>query len=115
MYNVIPHKPTTLNVNFAKDITIIRAFIYSLVCDVNSSRISVEAILAGCNRYGIDNPCPIINKRMSLYGVPDDLVKEFKNLAKTYNEQCPGLNIDPDVLGPAELETGTRMEYTRQI
>jgi len=75
----------------------------------------VEAILAGCNRYGIDNPCPIINKRMSLYGVPDDLVKEFKNLAKTYNEQCPGLNIDPDVLGPAELETGTRMEYTRQI
>jgi hypothetical protein len=95
---VIPAKTTTPNVYFPKDVTMIRAFIYSLVCDSNSNHISVEALIAGSNRYGIDNPCPIINKRMSLYGITDDLEKDFKKLVIKYNEQLPeNHQIDPEV------------------
>ena len=82
---IIPLKTTTPNVYFPKDVTKIRAYIYSLVCDSNSNHISVEALVAGSNRYGVDNPCPIINKRMSLYGITDDLEKDFKKLVIKYN------------------------------
>jgi hypothetical protein len=64
----------------------IRAYIYSLVCNSESNHVSVEAIIAGCNRYGIDNPCPIINKRMSLYGITSDLESDFIKLAEKYNK-----------------------------
>jgi len=90
-------KTTMPNVYFPKDISMCRAFIYSLVCDSDSNKLSVEALIAGSNRYGIDNPCPTINKRMSLYGITDDLEKDFKKLVLKYNEECPGLNIDPEV------------------
>ncbi len=83
---IIPKKTTVPNVYFPKDITMIRAFIYSLVCDAESNHISVEALIAGCNRYGVDNPCPIVNKRMSLYGITTDLENDFKKLAEKYNE-----------------------------
>jgi len=95
---IIPLKTTTPNVYFPKDVTKIRAYIYSLVCDSNSDHISVEALVAGSNRYGVDNPCPIINKRMSLYGITDDLEKDFKKLVIKYNELIPAhLAIDPEV------------------
>lgn len=94
------------NVHFAKDITIIRAFVYSLVCEDNCNAISAEAFLAGCNRYGIDNPCPIITKRIGLYGLTEDLEKDFKRLVERYRKENPAIRIDPDVYGQAELKEG---------
>jgi len=44
----------------------------------------VVKILAGCNRFGIDNPCPTISKRLSLYGVPEDIEKDFKKMVEKY-------------------------------
>jgi hypothetical protein len=35
--------------------------------DINTSE-----FLAGCNRYGLDNPCPFVTKRISLYGNDED-------------------------------------------
>ena len=55
--------------SFAKNITYTRAFIYALTCENNSNEITSIAFLAACNRFGIDNPCPIITKRIGLYGV----------------------------------------------
>jgi hypothetical protein len=104
--SIIPVKPPTPNVHFAKDITIIRAFVYSLVCEDNRKTISAEAFLAGCNRYGIDNPCPIITKRIGLYGLSEDLDKDFKRLVERYKREQPKMRIDPDVYGPAELKDG---------
>jgi hypothetical protein len=65
-------------------------------------------LVAGCNRYGIDNPCPIITKRLSLYGNSDDLLSDFKKLAEKFNKDYPGMDIDPDVYGPAELKLDTK-------
>lgn len=62
--------------------------------------------MAGCNRYGIDNPCPVITKRIGLYGLSEDLEKDFKRLVEKYSKEYPAIAIDPDVHGPAELKDG---------
>jgi hypothetical protein len=62
-------------VHFAGDISFVRSFIYSLVAGKNNNFITKEQFLAACNRYGIDNPCPIITKRLSFYGNTDDIQK----------------------------------------
>ena len=103
-------KASTPNVHFAQDITIIRAFVYSLVCENNCNTISAEAFLAGCNRYGIDNPCPIITKRIGLYGLSEDLEKDFKRLVERYRREHPAIKIDADVYGQAELKNGLVFE-----
>jgi hypothetical protein len=48
--------------------TLIRTFIYALACEEKNDDISPEALIAACNRFGVDNCCPIISKRLSLYG-----------------------------------------------
>ena len=51
---------------------------------------------------------------MSLYGLSEDLEKDFKKLVEKYNKQYPDFDIDPDVHGPAELRVGIGMEYSKQ-
>ena len=43
-----------------------------------------DAFLAGCNRYGLDNPVPTITKRLANYGNADDVDKEFKRIVHRY-------------------------------
>jgi hypothetical protein len=80
------------------------------VCQDNSKAISAEAFLAGCNRFGIDNPAPIITKRLSLYGVNEELEKDFKRLVEKYRREYPDIKIDPNVHGPAELKAAMGLE-----
>lgn len=102
---IIPTKSTAPNVVFAKEVTIQRAFIYSLVCQTNDNKVTPEAFLAGCNRFGIDNPCPIITKRIALYGNTEDMEKDFKRLLDKYVKEHEKFeSIDPDVYGPNELK-----------
>ena len=56
--------------------------------------------MAACNRFGIDNPCPIITKRLSYYGNSEELAKEFKTLA----EKNSNLGIDPDCYASVDLK-----------
>ena len=37
---------------------------------------------------------------MSLYGVNEDLEKDFKRLVEKYKKDYPDIEIDPDVYGP---------------
>ena len=99
----LPSKAPSTSVHFPKDITFYRAFIYSLVCGTNSNEITKEQFLAGCNRFGIDNPCPIITKRLSNYGNAEELVKDFEILVEKYQAIVPEANLDPDLIAPAEL------------
>lgn len=46
---------------------------YALVSGENGFEISTQEFLAGCNRFGLDNPCPIITKRIALYGNEEEL------------------------------------------
>ena len=100
MRAIIPEKHSSPFVRYPGDITFIRSFIYSLVCGTNGGKINKTEFLAACNRYGIDNPCPIITKRLSYYGNSEELTKEFKNLA----EKHTNLGIDPDCYASADLK-----------
>jgi len=93
-------------VHFPRDITCFRAYIYALVCGQNTGQIAKPQFLAGCNRFGIDNPCPIVTKRLANYGNPEDLEKDFKKLAEKYKSLIPEAGIDPDVIAPSELKNG---------
>ena len=35
-------------------------------------------MIAACNRFGIDNPLPIISKKLTVYGNTDEISLEFK-------------------------------------
>jgi len=65
--------------------TIRRAFLYSLICKDNSSNVNLVEFLAGCNRFGLDSPSPIIHKRISLYGNEDDFEDIMKKQLEQYN------------------------------
>tara|TARA_B110000285_G_C15133375_1_gene625181 strand:+ start:3072 stop:3590 length:519 start_codon:yes stop_codon:yes gene_type:complete len=83
MKQIIPEKSFSPHVHYPRDITILRSFIYALVCGKNGNKVSVPEFLAGCNRFGVDNPCPIITKRISLYGNNvDSFEEDFKRLVE---------------------------------
>ena len=93
------------SIQYAKNITFTRAFIYALTCGNNNNEVNPSAFLAACNRFGIDNPCPIITKRLSLYGNQEDIEKDFKRIAADYNQKGNAVVFDPDQIGVAELYT----------
>eukprot|EP00347_Sterkiella_histriomuscorum_P013232 403365504 len=65
-------------IKFPGVISIRRAFLYSLVCGENSFDVNTQEFIAGCNRFGIDNPCPIVTKRIALYGNDEDFEETIK-------------------------------------
>lgn len=97
-------KSPILHLKFPENFTLIRAFIYSLSCGLNGDEVTSEQFLAACNRFGIDNPLPIITKRISLYGNNEDLAKEFQKLVERYKKIEPRLDIDPDAISCPEMK-----------
>ena len=53
----------------------IRAFLYSSLCGDNFGEVTEQQFSAGCNRFGIDNPTPIMTKRLATYGNTDEIEK----------------------------------------
>ena len=54
---------------------------------------------------------------MSLYGVTQEMESDFKQLCEKYKKEHPDnqaiQNLDPDVLGNAELKYGHGIEYSK--
>ena len=67
--------------------------------------------MAGCNRFGIDNPCPIITKRLSFYGNTEEIAKEYKLEAEKLRKMIPESPYDPDLLGINELKGHHNLGY----
>jgi hypothetical protein len=42
--------------------------------------------LAACNRFGVDNPCPIISKKLTIFGNTDDLASEYRKAVMRLKE-----------------------------
>lgn len=80
--NFLPAKSPSTSVQFPREITFYRAYVYALVCGDNNKKVTKQQFIAGCNRFGVDNPCPIITKRLSIYGNTEEMVKEFKRAAE---------------------------------
>jgi hypothetical protein len=72
-------------VKFPGSFTIRRAFLYSLICKENTSSINLVEFLAGCNRFGLDNPAPTIQKRIGMYGNEEDIEEVLKKQLDGYN------------------------------
>ena len=80
--------PLISNSAFAKfpgHFTIRRAFLYALVCKENTGQVNLVDFLAGCNRYGLDNPAPTIHKRVGMYGNEEDFEDFMKKQLENYN------------------------------
>ena len=74
VHSCIPPVSPSAYVKFASMVSIRRAFLYSLVCGENSFDINTQEFIAGCNRFGVDNPSPIVTKRIALYGNDEDFI-----------------------------------------
>ena len=88
---------------FGRDITQVRAFIYGMVTGANDKFLSSDAFIAACNRLGLDSPCPIITKRLGVFGNTEEMEKDFKRLLKKYSDQYPenaAFKTDPEILHP---------------
>jgi hypothetical protein len=47
------------------------------MCGFNNNNVNEVEFAAGCNRFGLDNPTPIITKRLSMYGNTEDVENLF--------------------------------------
>ena len=96
---VVPPKHASPILQFANTISFTRAYIYGIVCGSNDNVLKSDQFLVGCNRFGIDSPCPQITKRMGAYGNQDEMDKDFKRLVAKYKEKNPEVveGMDPDI------------------
>lgn len=81
----MPNLSPSTFVRYPSTFTIRRAFLYALVCKDNNNYVNLVEFLAGCNRFGLDNPAPSIHKRISLYGNEEDFEDMMKKQLELYN------------------------------
>lgn len=73
-----------------------RALIYAMMCGKNDFNCTESEFVAGCARFGLDNPTPIITKRLATYGNEENIEKLVERLAKQYNDNN---FLDPEKFG----------------
>ena len=102
---ILPPKSPGSLVSFAKEITHARAFIYALQCGQNNGTVDAAALLAGCNRFGLDSPIPTITKRLATYGNTEDVVDLVRKAAEAHKARAPqDPDVDLELYCPAELK-----------
>lgn len=57
------------------------------MCGDNSYSCNDIEFAAGCNRFGLDNPTPIITRRLASYGNDDTVEKMLERSAKQYQDE----------------------------
>ena len=68
--------------SFGGQITQLRALVYGLMCGKNGFEISENEFIAGCARFGLDNPTPIITRRLATYGNEEAVEKMVERMAR---------------------------------
>ena len=63
-----------------------RSLVYAMMCGKNSYDTLEAEFVAGCNRFGLDNPVPVITRRLATYGNEENVEKIVERLAKQYND-----------------------------
>ena len=86
-----------------------RSLLYAFICGSNGFETSEVEVLAAFNRFGLDNPTPVITKRLSLYGNEEPLEKVIERLAKQYNDSK---FLDAEKLGnlPEKVRDNYKLE-----
>lgn len=57
------------------------------MCGNNSFTCTDREFVAGCSRFGLDNPTPIITKRLAIYGNEENIDKMVERCSKHYNDE----------------------------
>ena len=79
------------------------------MCGRNNFDCNDQEFIAGCNRFGLDNPVPIVTRRLSHYGNDENMEKLLERLSRQYNDtnfldpEKYG-SIYPDKTAPRALE-----------
>ena len=97
----------------------LRSLAYAMMCGKNDFNVQDQEFIAGCNRFGLDNPVPIITRRLSTYGNEENIEKMIDRLAKQYNnpnflDAEKFTSIVPDKSAKTILEIGTVMPPNKQ-
>ena len=73
-----------------------RSLVYSMMCGSNGFECTDNEFIAGCNRFGLDNPTPTITRRLATFGNEENIEKLVERLAKQYNDEK---FLDPEKFG----------------
>ena len=76
------------------------------MCGKNTHTVTDFEFIAGCNRFGLDNPTPIVTRRLAIFGNEETVEKLVEKLALQYNN----INIiDSEAFGgPPETQAQSR-------
>jgi len=69
-----------------------------MMCGRNGFDCNENEFIAGCNRFGLDNPTPIITRRLATYGNEENVEKLVERMARQYNDEK---FLDPERFGSA--------------
>jgi len=56
---------------FSGQISNVRALLYAYMCGGNTHEVNELELLAGCNRFGVENPVQVVYRRLSFFGNDD--------------------------------------------
>ena len=87
--NLNQQKGPSPTLQYAQEMSFIRAFIFGITCGQNDKDLQCESFIAGCYRFGVDNPCPIISRRLNIYGNLEEIDKDFKKILARMKEIHP--------------------------
>ena len=85
-------------VKFTSSFSSTRALIYAFMCGTNSNDVNEVELLAGCHRFGVESPVPVVSKRISLYGNEESVQYMLKSLGKALE------GLDTDAFGNDRIE-----------
>ena len=91
--------------NFCSDISYVRSYLFGIICGKNDQILTADQFIAGCNRFGVDSPCPTIIKKMSSFGNSEEMDDNFKRLVKKFKnlhpkiEEIQSIDIETHHLG----------------
>ena len=92
----IQGKQNNTILSFAGPFSQLRAYVYAMLCGDNNFLCNEYEFVAGCNRFGLDNPSPIVTRRLAAYGNEEPIEKIVEKLARQYNDSNI---IDPEKFG----------------
>ena len=78
-----------------------------MMCGDNSFNCTEFEFVAGCNRFGLDNPSPIVTRRLATYGNEEPIEKIVERLARQYNDTNI---IDPEKFGTCPDKDKNKMD-----
>jgi hypothetical protein len=62
------------------EFTTVRAFMYGLMTVKNTAKLNEVQFSAGLTRFGIENPMPVLKKRIALHGNTEDVLSLLKGV-----------------------------------